>query len=295
VLVRDYFKGTPRLQFFHMLSSEIEWFKPEVPGPGAAEQADSRERLQRELATTADLAVAVGPRLHREIATLIAPNQHPRVLRFDPGIDESGPVAQRPPGFHVLILGRMEDEDVKGLDIAAKAIGIACEESAVTTLPIFVVRGARVGSASALRDKLRSIAQCPKLEIRIKEYSSSTELIAEDILRSSLVLLPSRAEGFGLSALEAISAGVPVLVSARSGCGELIREVCPQLHNRVVIPVSSDVHQDARLWGKEIEFILRAPDEAFHFAAKLRAELLRTLSWRHSVTQMLAQPEVNRR
>ena len=37
--------------------------------------------------------------------------------------------------------------------------------------------------------------------------------------------MPSRTEGFGLAALEALSAGLPVLVSANSGLGEALRKV----------------------------------------------------------------------
>ena len=40
-----------------------------------------------------------------------------------------------------------------------------------------------------------------------------------------IAILPSKTEGFGLSALEAISAGLPVLVSGNSGIAEALREV----------------------------------------------------------------------
>lgn len=42
---------------------------------------------------------------------------------------------------------------------------------------------------------------------------------------ADLVVLPSRVEGFGLIALEAISAGIPVLVSSQAGISESLREV----------------------------------------------------------------------
>ena len=40
-----------------------------------------------------------------------------------------------------------------------------------------------------------------------------------------LVLMPSRTEGFGLTGLEALSAGLPVLVSKNSGFGKALRKV----------------------------------------------------------------------
>lgn len=43
--------------------------------------------------------------------------------------------------------------------------------------------------------------------------------------QSNLVALPSRIVGYGLVALEAISAGVPVLVSSESGMAETLQEI----------------------------------------------------------------------
>ena len=40
-----------------------------------------------------------------------------------------------------------------------------------------------------------------------------------------LVLMPSRTEGFGLTGLESLSAGLPVLVSQNSGFGEALSSV----------------------------------------------------------------------
>ncbi|MDP2439406.1 MAG: glycosyltransferase, partial [archaeon] len=39
----------------------------------------------------------------------------------------------------------------------------------------------------------------------------------EDLHQCSLVLMPSRQEPFGLAGLEALSAGVPVMISRQSG------------------------------------------------------------------------------
>ena len=37
--------------------------------------------------------------------------------------------------------------------------------------------------------------------------------------------MPSRSEGFGLASLEALSAGLPVLVSGNSGLGDALKEL----------------------------------------------------------------------
>ena len=45
---------------------------------------------------------------------------------------------------------------------------------------------------------------------------------------SSLVLMPSRVEGFGLAGLEAITSGTPVRISGASGLGMLLEELLAQ-------------------------------------------------------------------
>ena len=40
-----------------------------------------------------------------------------------------------------------------------------------------------------------------------------------------LCIMPSRTEGFGLAALEALSAGLPIFVSENSGLGDALRKV----------------------------------------------------------------------
>ena len=58
-------------------------------------------------------------------------------------------------------------------------------------------------------------------ELTIRGFCDSEEM--EKMFRETdLIVMPSRTEGFGLVALEAISAGVPVLVSSECGIAESI-------------------------------------------------------------------------
>ena len=58
----------------------------------------------------------------------------------------------------------------------------------------------------------------------LRPYTTDPEELEDDLIRSSLLVMPSRAEGFGLVGEEAIKAGTPVLVSESSGLGTLLRD-----------------------------------------------------------------------
>jgi glycosyltransferase involved in cell wall biosynthesis len=189
----------------------------------------------------------------------------------------------------------MEDVALKGLDIAAKAMGIMCETWRFDPKPVLVVRGAAAGTGDEVRERLRITAACPSLQIRVKEYSADADRILSDITRSSLVLMPSRAEGFGLVALEALEAGTPVLMSDQSGAAELLREVLPEAYSRIVVPVTSALERDAQAWAKEIEFVLRDRQSAFAYAQSVRDKLKPRLSWDRTVSTLVGHLATRRR
>ena len=66
--------------------------------------------------------------------------------------------------------------------------------------------------------------------------------------------MPSRTEGFGLTALEALSAGLPVLVSCNSGLGEALEKVRFGSH----FVVNSDYPTE---WTKAIRGVHRKGQE----------------------------------
>ena len=72
------------------------------------------------------------------------------------------------------------------------------------------------------------------------------ERLEKQFSEVDLAIMPSRTEDFGLVALEAMSAGLPVLVSANSGFGEALREVA--FGSQYVIDSG-----DAEVWAAEIK------------------------------------------
>ena len=123
--------------------------------------------------------------------------------------------------FSVLVFGRGDSEDfqLKGYDIAAQAIA----ELKDTTYKLVFV-GATSGEEEKVADLLLKHG-IDRSQLRVRRFDESREKLAWLFCEVDLAIMPSRTEGFGLAALEALSAGLPVLVSANSGLGEALRKV----------------------------------------------------------------------
>lgn len=285
--VEDWFPSAKRIHFVHMAPGEIEWYKGK---DDAAQEAEKREQIELELCRNCDLVSAVGPRLYLEFGNLIsALTSRPPLFQFNPGF-QAGGIAEPPPGFLCLVLGRAEDKELKGLDIAASAMARLLESgSEFSSTPELIIRGAPAGTGSSLRDTLRKEVYPSDLSIRVKEYTSSVDALEQDFRRASVLLMPSRREGFGLVALEALQAGIPVLVSNKSGFSQLLREKIedPEILQNFIVTTVDDVNQSAEYWCKAIEFILRDRKAAFSRAAELN-RILSSNTWQSSSEALIS-------
>ena len=59
----------------------------------------------------------------------------------------------------------------------------------------------------------------------MRKFVQSRSGIKELLCKVDLAIMPSKSEGFGLVALEALSAGLPVLVGSNSGFASAIRDL----------------------------------------------------------------------
>lgn len=292
-LVGDFFPDAKRLHFVHMAPDEIEWHKTDRLDE-AAQRAEERTDVERSLGETAHRVVAVGPRLHsrflNELQDVLVPP-----LRLDPGFDTGDCVPRTPPEglpLKVLLVGRTEDARIKGVDLAARACATVASwrrRAGLDRISLFV-RGAPVDGADEQRAQIAEWADNPDLEVIVRTYATQQDRLTADIRRASLVVMPSRSEGFGLVGLEAITHGVPTLVSASSGLAELLTEVLDrEVVGRVVVPMSGYDEEDAESWARAIDATLRDRTAAFRRAAELRAVLAERVTWKAAAELLLEE------
>ena len=185
---------------------------------------EEKHNTEIELCKRADFVVGVEPKLAEAFRKYLAfCKKHQDVFEFTPGIfDEFSSVQQvldERKQCSVLVFGRgdIEDFKVKGFDIAARSVA-----SLSDTVLIFVGAPHRKHEEIAKRFVDLGI---PEKHLRVKGYMDSREALKQLFCQVDVVLMPSRTEGFGLAGLEALSAGLPVLVSKNSGFGEALGSV----------------------------------------------------------------------
>ena len=187
-------------------------------------KGEVKHKIEVELCKMADHVVGVGPKLSEAFRSYLRScKTDDNVVDFTPGVfEEFAAVKQAPSERHVrrvLVFGRGDEEDfeLKGFEIAGKAVALLQD----TTL-LFV--GAPDGKHP---ETARRLIECgvPASRLRVRGFVQDRESLRRLFQEVDLVVMPSRTEGFGLTGLEALSAGLPVLVSRNSGLGEALCSV----------------------------------------------------------------------
>ena len=264
------------VQVVHTDPEELGIFKtyanPTVKG-GKKREAEVK------LCQEADQVVAVGPKLDD---TCSHSYQKEKVFVLTPGIfSEFAGVNQATEErkvFHVLVFGRGDSEDfeLKGYDIAARAVAELKDEEHSVKL-VFV--GAPSEQEDQVEKELLERGISPR-QLIVRSVKKRKEL-AQEFYGADLAIMPSRAEGFGLAALEALSAGLPVLVSGISGLALALKEVP---FGKMVV-VNSDHPSE---WAKAIRRVRRMDRKVrLKEASDLRKNYSETYNWEEQCTRLI--------
>ena len=262
-------KGNPNyshckwIQVVHTAPEEIGMYK-------SISEGQQMQQTEIELCEMADQVVTIGPKLtdayKRQLRKQDVFNLTPSILTEFSDVQQASEERRT---FCVLVTesGNREDFDVKGYDIAMKAIANLKDKSYQLKFA-----SKERGKEDELADKL---LQCGigRNQLIICSFDENRETLANLFSAVDIAILPSKTEGFGLSALEAISAGLPVLVSGNSGIAEALREV----PNGSQCIVDSEDPAD---WARAIKAVRDKKRKVRLAEAKiLREKYLQQFSW----------------
>ena len=239
-----------RVHVVHTASEELALFKD---GKTALTKGEEKVRTEIDLCKEVDFVMAIGPKLKAAVsANLRWYGRDEDVINITPGIfwefAKLEKASQERKQFRILVFGRGDSEDfkLKGYDIAAKAVAGLEDKS---YLLIFV--GAPDGKEKEVKDEFLKCG-IPSSQLIVRGFVESRDALKRFFYEADLAVMPSRTEGFGLTVLEALSAGLPILVSDNSGLGKAIKTIP---FGRAFL-VDSD---NAEEWGKAISRLRQTP------------------------------------
>ncbi|MFM8331986.1 MAG: SUMF1/EgtB/PvdO family nonheme iron enzyme [Candidatus Methylumidiphilus sp.] len=202
---------------------------------GIGEKAKAKADRQRALFQQAACVFAVGPLLRKRLSDLVA-EQGKTAHMIVPGLaDDIAPADQPPSVFRAITLGRLGpgDDRIKQGRLAVAAVASACREAhGNTLLPpalrevemlLYGIDEAGGDEESALR-KLAEDKADRVINLIALPFSRKRQILFDELRHSTVAMMLSWHEGFGLTGWEAIAAGVPLIVSRNSGLHALIED-----------------------------------------------------------------------
>ena len=256
------------IQIVHHAPEALAMYKSNAD---AIPRGEKMQQAQVELCELADQVVAVGPKLAEAYRRFLrASKKHKDVIDLTPSIfteflDVKHATEERET-FYVLVIGS-EDSDLKGYDLAIEAVAQLKEKSYQL---MFVC--AQRGNEHEIAKKLLEHG-IDRSQLTVHSFDESRETLAKLFCLVDLAIMPSRSESFGLTALKALSAGLPVLVSSNSGIGEALMEV--PFGTRYVVD-----SEDPSDWAIRIRALRETPrDVRLEESKVLRDRYLEKNSW----------------
>ncbi|XP_019634235.1 PREDICTED: uncharacterized protein LOC109477414 [Branchiostoma belcheri] len=268
--------GAKLVQVTHEIPEETSHYKGDEKVTSIGEESDSiLEDLRH-----ADIIFSVGPLIYDYYRNQTKEQQRPH-HEFLPKPSDIFSKMQvnyvNTKTKVVLSIGRVKGaESLKGYDISGKAMGMVIEQ-----LPNTRWRACGVTPEDFKESKQVIQANMEKNKFNFTPLKCATqEELSRELQKAHVVLMPSRAEPFGQVGLEAIAAGIPVLVSNKSGLASFLSSQDPEF-DRPIVDITDD-HEAASTLAKRIIKILKDGRREFQAAQTLKEKLLASKYWDES-------------
>lgn len=259
------------------------------------------EEKQAELFRAARYVGGVGPRLYEYASAQFPEQAKGNVVQLIPGLAQIESMTPSPSSFLGITVGRInvENDVIKQGRLAAAAFGLAMRQlhdDSFSDDVVFRAIGLSVED-EAYRNESDDLARILKehagwsIPFVGNRFNESRESLFAVIGRQSVFYMLSRHEGFGLAGLEAIAAGVPLVISIRSGLYDFLKK--HQLAEYVVDVTAEDNGNEGS--SSALEQVAEKTKRIFNERTKARANahaLKKKLedlgtTWRNCAEQLL--------
>lgn len=281
----------------HMSYSRYEAFAEN------SDTAKKKETEQKELFQQADIVMAVGPLLGDALADI---RDTPSVPVLIPGLPDI--IARSAPrNFKGFISGRLSDDAKRikqahlGVAAFADAIRQADETPGLPNAlrgenePMLTLRGVDFERSQSLQHaeaegELRKFSEKyagRAFNLHALPFTTDRQSLFDDLRSASVAMMPSWHEGFGLVAWEAIAAGVPLIISTKSGAFRMLKEFDDGVYTSCVMQIdvagsSSEpyfLQKDVDSLAQAVIGVAKNPLESRKKAVRLREVMSNKFTW----------------
>lgn len=272
--------------------------------------AQLKVQEQEQLFRQADILFAVGPLLRESLTEL---SHSDSITTLIPGLAD---IPFQPPSkaFRAFLSGRLSDDarKIKQAHLGVAAFATALRQATDSNMPevlrsknqpTLTLRGVNFGE-SGERDKTEAEKELNEFaferagrvfNLNALPFTTDRTKLFDEISRASVAMMPSWHEGFGLVAWEAIAAGVPLIISDKSGVYQLLEDLKDGLYLNAVkaIDVMGDAtepyfkEEDVATLSRKLTEIA-TDSRARNRAICLREELLRHFTWTNCAKELAA-------
>ena len=266
--------------------------------------AKTKVEDQKSLFRQADIALAIGPLLRDALSDMVEAAKP--VYMLIPGLAEIS-LREPPKKFTAFLSGRLSDDAVRikqghlGIAAFAQAHREACDKNMPDGLckePKLVLRGVDLEAPSLQNNQINPETELKQfaeeyaqrvINLHALPFTQDRQMLYADLSGSSVAMMPSWHEGFGLAAWEAIAAGVPLIISENSGVYRLLEELYldNEVHS-ISVRASSNApyfrEEDLPAVVAKLTEIAHKPEKARSIAGRLRNNLAK-FSWPNCAEQ----------
>jgi len=211
--------------------------------------------------------IAVDSAFSRDQLLALGGFEPERVAVVYPGVAGDVAALARAPAPEPFALSVGTLERRKNLEVAIRALALVPGLRLVAVGP----------STSYREDCLRAAREAGVAErIEWRGYVARDELLAL-YAQAAAVVVPSRYEGFGYAAAQALCGGVPLIAARTSSLPEVVGDDAPLLEP-----------DDVAAWGEALRLVLADRDAAERRAQSVRGAAIARFAWATSAAQIAA-------
>lgn len=243
---------------------------------GNAEKTQQKINLQKNILASADYILSVGPSLHSSAKFLLqkAEKSTENCFEIIPGLSEITTLF-KPEIPQAVTYGRLDDDIVKQGKVAIGAFSKSAKDSST---PLYIIG---VSDQKEYNDNYSKIyndlqefssiySKNRKVNIQPLPYKDRDEVFKE-LRVSSVSMMLSLHEGFGLAGWEAISAEVPLIISTNTGLYKFLEQNYPQLLNCIhPVIICGELEEDVNQVSAKLDIIFSDIEKHKKLARELK-------------------------